>query len=171
LVKRGFEQADERRARHALGEEPDAGDVRRIMRGRDAVECLHRLHSLFVESYAAIEPLGHDGFESDRSQVFLTRDGAAVFQPGKTILNRPGIIGYTLEAAFVQQALLVVGEIEQPPLERGRADVGDEDFHGLAVNKRRLRIQLRCVYWQSFADGSVIGATCQGRKDLREDVE
>ena len=47
----------------------------------------------------------------------------------QAMLDRLGIITHPLEAALVQEALLAAGELEQPPLERSRADVGDQNLH------------------------------------------
>ena len=57
-------------------------------------------------------------------------DVTRIAELGQTILDRLGIIADPLEAPFVQQALLAIREIEQAPLKGGRADIGDEDFHG-----------------------------------------
>src|SRR5208282_690489 len=56
-------------------------------------------------------------------------DDAGVAQLAKTIVNCLRIIQHALEAALVQQAFAAVRAIEQPPLERSRTDVGDEDLH------------------------------------------
>ena len=109
LIKRRFEQADQRDGRHPLSEEPDAGDIGRVVRRRDAVERFHRLHHVFVEPHAAVDAAGHDGLEADRRQVAFASNVAGLFELEQAIPDRLRIIGHALEeAAFVQKALLAV---------------------------------------------------------------
>ena len=129
LVKRRFKQRDQRHVRHPLREQFDAGDVGRIVRRRQAVVISHRLQHALVQPHAAGDVFGDDGFETDGAQFAFARDGVRLFQLGEAVLNRLGIIGHALKAALVQKALGVVREIKQPPLERGRTDIGDENLH------------------------------------------
>ena len=108
LVKRRFKQRDERHARHPLREQFDAGDVRRIVRGREAVVIGHRLQHALVQPHAAGDIFGDDGFETDGAQFAFARNGIGIFQFCETILNRLGIIGDALKTAFVQKAFGVV---------------------------------------------------------------
>src|SRR5581483_4888042 len=86
--------------------------------------------------HAAGDVLREHYFETDGGEVVLALDGAGVLQLGEAILDRLQTIGHALEAAFVQQALGAAREVEQPPLERGRSDVGDEYFHSAEFGMR-----------------------------------
>ena len=99
------------------------------MGGSDAVERFHRLDDVFVKPDAAVDATGHDRFEPDSGQIPFGLYVPGLFQLKEAIANCFGIIGHPLEAAFVQKALVAVREIEQPPLQGSRAEIGDEDFH------------------------------------------
>src|SRR5690606_8049321 len=99
------------------------------VRGRKTVVSLHRTKHAFIESHATGDVLSDYGFKTDRSEFAFAGERAGVFELREAILNRLRIISHALEAAFVQKALGPVREVEQAPLERGRADIGDENFH------------------------------------------
>ena len=101
LVERRFKQADERDGWHPLSEEPNAGDVRRIVRRRDAVERFHRLNHALVESHAAGDAARHNGLEPDRCQVAFAFNVAGLFELEQAIPDGLRIISHALEAALV----------------------------------------------------------------------
>ena len=129
LVKRGLKEPDQRNARHPLCEEPDTRDVRRIVCRRDAAERLHGLYYRFVEPYAAIHASRHDRLETHCRQLVFVLNLTGLLQLGQTIFDRLGIIHHALEAAFVQQPLWCICELEQSPLQRRRTQVGYENLH------------------------------------------
>ena len=57
------------------------------------------------------------------------------------------IIRDTFEAAFVQHRFRAVRKIEQPPLERRRAEIGDENFHEAGG----VRCEVRAVITSTLA--------------------
>src|ERR1043166_4572492 len=77
-----------------------------------------------------VDAARHDGFEAYRREVAFALDMPRVFQLQQAIVNRLRIIGHALEAALVHKALLPVREVEQAPLERGRAQIRDQYLHG-----------------------------------------
>ena len=105
LVERGLEQPDERRTRHALPEEPDAGDVRRGVRRRDRLERLHGLERFLVHQPAAGDAAREDRLEADRRQVAFVLQMAAVHQLLPAIRDGRRVVSHPLEAALVQQLL------------------------------------------------------------------
>jgi len=48
-----------------------------------------------------------------------------------------------LEAALREQTLATAGEVEQSILQRGRAEIGDEDFHASSPNPNLVLILTR----------------------------
>src|SRR5262245_9938703 len=52
LVKSSLEEANQRRAWHPLGKEPDAGNVRWIVGWCDVVAEFHRLNDSFIQPHA-----------------------------------------------------------------------------------------------------------------------
>src|SRR5205807_7692979 len=117
---RSLEQSDQWHSRHPLSEEPNAADVRWIVRRRDAIESLHRPYDRLVKADAAVDAASNDRLEADSSQFAFVLDVTAFLKLEQAIPNRLGIIGHPLKAALVQKAFLAVRKIEQAPLERGR---------------------------------------------------
>src|SRR4029450_11700833 len=103
------------------------------------------------EAPAAGHTFGQHRLESHGREVAFILNDAALLQFAQTFLNRLGIIADALEAAFMQQAFLGVRKIEQAPLERGGAEIGDEDFHDansefrIPNSERTPKIEMRIV--------------------------
>ncbi len=108
LIKGGFKKPHQRNGGHPLSEKPDAADVGGIVRGSDAIEGFHRLYHRLVETHAAVDATAHDRLETHGCQIAFVLDVPALFQLDQAIPNRLRIIIHTLEAAFVQKALVAV---------------------------------------------------------------
>ena len=96
---------------------------------RNGVAQFHCLDHALINSHATIQAARHDRFESNRRQIIFIVDMAAAFQLAQAILYGFRIIRHPLNPPLVQKPLLPVRKIEQAPLERCRAEIGDQDFH------------------------------------------
>src|SRR5439155_24580496 len=111
--------------------------------------------------------------EPDCRQLALGGDGAGLAKLAETILNRLRILGHPLEAAFVNKALGAVRTVEQPPLERSRAKVGDQDLHGVMEfwSVGVLSEELIAPLLQySVTPPRLIAATCRAPRGRRADA-
>src|SRR6266851_3048919 len=102
------------------------------MRRGDLVAGFHRLDDPFIQKHAAVDTQSQDGLEADGGQIVFALNPAAAFQFTQALLDDLRIIRDSFEAAARQQAFAAVGELKQPVLQRGRTEVGDENFHGFA---------------------------------------
>ena len=158
LIKCRFKQCHQRHGRHPPGEKLDSVDVGRVVGGRQAIVRRHRAEHTLVEPHTAGHVFGNNCLEADRRKITFAGDDAGVAQLAKTIVNRLRIIQHALEAAFVQQAFAAVRAIEQPPLERSRTDVGDEDFHVKnpeirgPKSERNPKLEIRTTVSQAWLD-------------------
>src|SRR6185436_19974739 len=69
LVERCLEQSDKRHAWQALLKQADAGDVGWIVRGGEAIVCLHGGENTLVEPDATAHTFCQDSLEADGGEV------------------------------------------------------------------------------------------------------
>ena len=161
-VEAGLERGDQRQLREPLAEHPHRLDVRRIVRGGDVGERLHRLEHVLVDPLHAGEVPGVDRLEADRRDLggVLEHAELGVGQLVEAELHGVAVVGDRLDqldarpwpsgsttlasaepirsiAPARQQRLGRVAEVEEAILEAGAAEVGDEDLHRRAASGER----------------------------------
>lgn len=154
IVERGLEGADARQIGMRAMEATDGGDVGGIVRGQQRVDFLHGGEHARVEQLRAGDVARHDGLEPDGGEMAKTAEvllnqcdgGVVIGEIARAFLLRPGadldvINGVRCADAFDAAARkeALGRHLEQAELERGAADIGDEDLvvsHGRGRGKR-----------------------------------
>ena len=130
LIIRGLEECDERHARQLFPKALDAERVGRIVGRRDLLETVEGRDDAVVRAHAARKILPEHGLETHAVEIGGRTGVTARLELGETIVDRLAIVGHALVAAFGQQRRVAgFAKAKEPELERGRAEVGDEDVH------------------------------------------
>ena len=164
-VKAGLERRHQRNLRQLLGQQPHRRDVRRIVGRRDLAHLFHRRQHVGRHPLHAADAPAVHRLEADRrhfagvlagsrcaGSVSCSRhcrtatawSGTGAFSSCRwpPISTKQRAFGRADPLDAAARKLPLVGHVEQPILEAGRAEVGDEDLHGelpVVRDSRRVR--------------------------------
>ena len=82
-----------------------------------------------IGHHAAAEILAKNGLETYRFDFFRAGNDAVALKRGQGVINHRGVVGHPFVAALGNHLATVPVHAEETVLERGRAEVGDEDEH------------------------------------------
>ena len=156
-----LERGDKWQAGEPLAQHSHRFDIRRVVRGGDVGESLHRFEHVFINLVDAGQVAGVYRFEPDRRDVrgVLQHPELLVRELFETNLDGVSVVGDRLDEfdlasgrldldlgvlgadpfdrATGQHLLRPVAQVVEPVLEAGAAEVGDEDLHRLSPLRTR----------------------------------